>query len=214
MRPASAAKEAPLPATSVGDAMLDAELAAARSDRTALLDLLSSKAIMLLHASMQQHRASLSNLAEALPREGEPVAATVNPLPPRPGRAQSAHAGSIGACSIRSGSGSGVAAGAGGSNRGSEPGCLGSTSAPAPAPVTSIASALLESTALLREMQMQASSREATQVAAAERASEVQAKYDCAQQDVTMLRNIVGELQAAGRLVRPRPATAGELGDS
>ena len=198
-RPASAAKEGLLPAPEAGDALLDAELAAARSDRVALLDLLSSKAVLLLQSSMHQHRAALATPDDALSREGEP-AATVSPLPPRLDRAQSAHAGSVSAGASRGSSSSGVAVGA----------SCGNGSSYFPAPASSIASTLLESTSLLREMRVQASGREASQRAAAERASEMKAKYDCAQQDVTMLRNIVGELQGAGSLGRARPATAGQ----
>ena len=196
---ASASKDYPLKDTA---AILEAKIAAAGSDKPLLLELMNSQASQLLHASVMCHKPSSTNTeagSASLPGQALRY----------PTRVQSAHVRSLSSGIVRSSllGGNGVA---GSTTIKQDSGALSSFMSND----ASLASVLLESIALLEDLRRQASSTEAARHEAEARAGQAQGKLEMAQQDVTMLRNMVGELQASGSLVKSgssiRPSTAGE----
>ena len=181
---------------------LEAEIAAAGSDRSLLHDLISSQAGQLLRLIVSRHRPCTSSTAPRTDTASSQASARHS------SRAQSARVGSLssGVKSDTSGSaGSSPTKGeahsaAGGSSEGFE--------------TESFVSVLLESAALLSDLHRQTSSHETAHREAEARADQMQAKFETAKQETTMLRNMIGELQSSGKLDKAggsiRPSTAGE----
>ena len=169
---------------------------AAGSDRSALLDLMSSKAAQLLSSKVSKHREGSEEMMDSVPQASDAAAAK-----PRPAaaRAISAHVGSLGGGKALVGSavptlcnGRGVgswpsptlpvASGSGRPQSAVPHPKPHASAADAAQSSTCVASALLESAALLDELHRSASNRCIAQREAEDRAEQMKAKLESAQQ--------------------------------
>ncbi|GAX76138.1 hypothetical protein CEUSTIGMA_g3581.t1 [Chlamydomonas eustigma] len=164
------------------DAALEAELASSGSDRLALLELLSSKASNLMLSSARQYRSlgldsgTVTVCSQELNNGTAPkLSRPALPLAGQ-GRSQSAQ--------FRNNQNNQWVGSEGSGKAGSE----------------SLTSALLDAVAVMNELQRLGVNREAARRDAEERATDFKNKLEASLQDVTMLRNIVGELQASSSL--------------